>query len=165
MELRIKLTEQELYSFMKRGFYRGAGGIVSFVCVMFLLVIVALSWTSQTPAGRIVLLIGVVLVMMMQPFMLRRKAAAQLRDPEQSKEIAMRVDYNGIRAQQGSTKANIGWRQVEKVTRIGEMYVITLHSGRSYLIPDRVLTGTKKEQFAKILKTYVPSEKMKGIGS
>lgn len=163
MELRIKLTEQEIYTFLKHTFYRGARGAVSLLCVLLMILVVAVSWNRQPPAGRVILLAGVVLLILMQPFALRRRVAAQIKDPEQSKEIYLRIDYNGLKAQQGREKANIGWRQVEKVTRLSGIYVIGLRGGKSYLIPDRVLTGTKKAQFEKLLKTYVSAEKMKGI--
>ena len=163
MELRIKLTEQEIYTFLKHTFYRGARGAASLICVLLMILVVAVSWNQQPPAGRVILSVGVVLLILMQPFALHRRAAAQVKDPEQSKEMFLHLDYNGIKAQQGRDKANIGWRQVEKVTRLTGLYVVGLRGNKAYLIPDRALTWTKKEQFEKLLKTYVSAEKLKGI--
>ena len=38
-----------------------------------------------------------------------------------------------------------------------------LTKDRAYLFPERVLDGSKKEQFLNVIREYVPAEKRKGI--
>lgn len=163
MELRVKLLAKDIFIFSLYHFYKSAQGAVSIGCAALAAAIAAVSWPTQPEMVRLTFAIGVVLVIGSQPFMLYRKAVKQAMDPEQGKEVSYKLDYNGMRVQQGKDRAVIYWNQVVKVGRRSGLYVLYLNKARAYLIPDRVLSGDKKEQFLKIIRQYVAEEKRKGI--
>lgn len=163
MELRVKLTAKEMFLFTITHFYKSLTGILSVITTAMVVGIVAVSWSSQSGAFRAVLLAGVAFIVCLQPFMLYAKSARQARDPQLGKEIFYKMDYNGVKVQQGREKANIGWRQITKVGKIPGIYVLYLSKATAYLIPERTLSGGKKGQFLKLLDQYVDREKRKDI--
>ena len=107
--------------------------------------------------------LAVVLIACTQPFVLYRKAGREALDPQRSKETHFKIDYNGLRVHQGRDKAVIRWKQIIKVGKVSDIYVLYLTKDRAYLFPQRVLEGGKKEQFLNLLREYVPAELRKGI--
>lgn len=163
MELRVKLTAKDIFLFSVFHFYKTVVGGISVACTLMVIGIVAITWPSQTGFNRVVLLVGILFVTVCQPLTLYRKAVKQSKDPQAGKEIAYRMDYNGVHVQQGKDKANINWNQIVKVGRIPGITVFYLNRSRAYLFPDWALAGEKKTQFVKLLDQYVSKEKRKGI--
>lgn len=163
MELRIKLTAADIYKFSMYHFYRSAPGVISVFCTVMVFGVVAVSWNAQPPSWRIGLLAGAVIVAACQPLVLYRKAVRQTQNPLLSKEIFMKLDHNGIKAQQGKDKANLRWKQIIKAKKIPGMHVLYLDRSNAYLIPGWVLDGSKKEEFEDLIKKHVAAEKRKGI--
>lgn len=161
MELRIKLSAKDIFTFSIIHFYKTFTGFLSVITTAMVIGVVAMSWPEQSGAFRGILLLGVIVVICLQPFMLYVKSVRQTRDPQLGKELYYKLDYNGIRVQQGREKSNISWRQIAKVGRIPGIYVIYLNKSTAYLIPDWALSGGKKEQFLKILDQYIDREKRK----
>lgn len=163
MDLRVKLTAKEIFIFSIYHFYRSMAGAISVICAAMVLGVVIVSWSSQTGILRLVLFLSAVVVVVCQPFMLYRKAVKQAQSNETGKEIIYKMDYNGLKVQQGREKAVVYWNQIIKVRRLPGMYVMYLNRSRAYLFPERVLMNGKKEQFMKVLAQYVPADKRKGI--
>lgn len=163
MDLRVKLTAREIFVFSIYHFYKSMAGVISILCAAMVLGVVVVSWSSQTGILRLVLFLSAVVVVVCQPIMLYRKAVNQVRNNETGKEIIYKMDYNGLKVQQGREKAVIYWNQIIKVRRLPGIYVMYLNRSRAYLFPERVLDNGKKEQFMKVLAQYVPEEKRKGI--
>lgn len=163
MELRIKLTAKEIFIFSIIHFYKTMAGVFSVICAAMVLGVVVVSWSSQTGVLRLVLFLSGVVVVVCQPFMLYQKAVKQTQNTETGKEIFYKMDYNGVKVQQGKEKAVVYWNQILKIKKLPGIYVMYLNRSRAYLFPERSLVGGKKEQFLKVLIQHVPAEKRKGI--
>lgn len=163
MDLRVKMTARELFLFSVYHFYRSIPGIVSISCTFMALGTMAVIWSSQPALMRGVMALIFILVVAGQPFALYRKAVRQTADPQRSKEIHFKMDYNGIRVQQGKEKGALKWRQIVKVGRVSDIYILYLNKDQAYLIPGRVLDGSKKTQFLNLISQYVPAERRRRI--
>lgn len=163
MDLRIKVTAREIFLFSLHHYYHSTPGFISIGCTILALGAVAVTWPAQPGYMKGVLALAVILVAATQPFVLYRKAGREALDPQRSKETHFKIDYNGLRAQQGKDKAMIHWNQIIKVGRVSDIYVLYLTKDRAYLFPERALADGKKEQFLKLLREYVPAEKRRGI--
>ena len=164
MELRVKNTAREIFLFSMSHFYRSVPGIINVVCMIMALGLSAAVWGSQTGPMRVMLGAALAAALAVQPFVLYRKAAREAADPNRSREIHFKIDYNGLKVSQGKEKASIRWNQVLKVGKVSDIYIIYLTKNRAYLIPGRVLTGEKKEMFLGLIRQYVSTEKRRGIG-
>ncbi|MEG1575639.1 MAG: YcxB family protein [Clostridium sp.] len=163
MELRVKLMPKDIFMFSMYHFYQTIPGIISVACTILVLGVVAASWSAQPGVFRAIMLIGVVFVMVSQPFLIYQKAVRQTKDPQAGKEIYYKLDYNGIRVQQGKEKGTVSWSQVVKVRKIPGTFVVYLNRSRAYLFPYWALTGDKKTQFTSAINQYVSKEKRRGI--
>lgn len=83
---------------------------------------------------KAILALAVVLIACTQPFVLYRKAGREALDPQRSKETHFKIDYNGLRVHQGRDKAVIRWKQIIKVGKVSDIYVLYLTKDRAYLV-------------------------------
>ena len=163
MDLKVKMTAREIFLFSVNHFYRSLPGLISVGCTIMALGAVGVTWPAQPAVMRGVLALAFLLVLGSQPLILYRKAVRQASDPQLSREIHFKLDYNGIRVQQGKEKAVIYWKQIVKVGKVSDIYILYLTKDRAYLIPDRVLSGGRKEQFLDLVRQYVSAEKRRGV--
>lgn len=163
MDLRVKMTAREIFLFSVYHFYRSIPGCVSIACTIMALGAMGVIWYSQPAFMRGVMVVVFILVVFGQPFALHRKAVRQAAHPQLSREIHFKMDYNGIRVQQGKDKGSLRWKQILKVGKVSDIYILYLNKDQAYLIPERVLDGGKKEQFLELVRQYVPAEKRRRI--
>ena len=163
MDLRVKVTSRETFLFSLHHYYHSVPGFISIGCTILALGAVVATWPAQPGFMKAILALAVVLSACTQPFVLYRKAGREALDPQRSKETHFKIDYNGLRVHQGRDKAVIRWKQIIKVGKVSDIYVLYLTKDRAYLFPQRVLEGGKKEQFLNLLREYVPAELRKGI--
>ena len=163
MDLRVKVTSREIFLFSLHHYYHSVPGFISIGCTILALGAVVATWPAQPGFMKAILALAVVLIACTQPFVLYRKAGREALDPQRSKETHFKIDYNGLRVHQGRDKAVIRCKQIIKVGKVSDIYVLYLTKDRAYLFPQRVLEGGKKEQFLNLLREYVPAELRKGI--
>lgn len=163
MELKVTLTAKEIFLFSVHHFYHSVPGLISLGCTVLALLAGASALAAQSADAQGAVLAIMILVVVTQPYILYRKAVKKAADPQTSKQIQYKFDFNGIRVQQGKEKASLRWNQIDKVGKLFSIYIIYLTKERAYLIPVRVLPGGKKGQFLDIIKKYIPAEKRKGI--
>lgn len=163
MDVRVKLTVKDIFSFSIYHFYKSTMGVISIFCTLAVILVTVAYWSLQSGLFQVILLTGVILVAGSQPFILYRKAVRQTKDPALSREILLKFDYSGFKAQQGKDKAAIRWSQLLKVKRIPGMYVLYLEKGRAYLLPDWALSGDKKRLLLELIRAHVNEKKRKGI--
>ena len=161
MDLRVKVGAREIFLFSLHQFYRTMPGFFSIGCTLIAYGALFAVWGSLDTVMGIALFLAIAASMFSQVIMMRRRAEKQASDPNMSQETYFKFDYNGFKVTRGKEKAQIPWKQIIKVGKIKDIYVLYLTQNRAYLIPGEYLKNGREQKFLRLLKEYMPAERIK----
>lgn len=140
--------------FLLRFNYTRMSGILGILLGVASLVGLAVRWGAWTDNQKIMLVVIAFLFLIFQPFMLTKKAKAQLAQSEGQEPLLCHIDDEEISVSQGEASSRCLWKDVRKVVYgKGAVYVFT--SAIHATIITKEACGDRFEELVTFLKGKV----------
>ena len=151
MDFELKISAKDMSRFLLRFNYTRVSGILGILLGVASLVGLAVRWGAWTDNQKIMLVVIAFLFLMFQPFMLIRKAKAQIAQSEGQEPLLCHINEEEISVSQGEASSNCPWKDVRKVV-YGKSVVYVFTSAIHATIITEEACGDRFEELVTFLK-------------
>lgn len=163
MKISINMTRKDLFVYSIYNSFSGMKGFFNIAWTLVWIAALAVSFNvpEYQPARRIGMLVCIMLFTVIQPVMIWRRTGRSAKTKTFTQTIHLTLD-DKLLVQQAEASGELEWKQVRKVIRLKNMYVLDMGYGRAYLIPKRSIEG-REEEFLAVLCDKIPKNRRKGL--
>lgn len=161
-EFRVLMTAKNLWQFSLYHANKGYRGIFNVLFTVASLYLLITTWSENTGAYRLLMVLAAMMFTVLQPGLLYLKAKRQASLSVMKEPIQFVFTRETICVQQGGQKQELKWDQIGRIDGTRGMLVIYMDTVRAFLLPDEVM-GNQKEKFCAMLKEVLPKERRKRI--
>ena len=161
-EFQVQMTARDLWHF---SLYHANRGYLGFFNLLFTLAAVFLlitTWSQNTTAYRVLLVVLALLFPVWQPFQLYLKAKRQASLEVMKAPVYFVFQQSGLHIEQADQSQDLTWNQVVRVEGNRWMLMIYMDRIHAFLVPETAMNGQRSE-FCQMLKEVLPKEKRKRI--
>ena len=115
MDFELKISAKDMSRFLLRFNYTRLSGISGVLLGVASLVALAVRWGAWTDNQKIMLVVIAFLFLIFQPFMLIKKAKAQMAQSKDQEPLMCHIDEEEISVSQGEASSSCPWKDVRKV--------------------------------------------------
>lgn len=115
MEFELKVSEKDMSKFLLRFNYTRLSGLLGILLGVASLAALVIRWGAWTDNQKIMLVIIAVLFLVFQPFMLIKKAKAQVAQTKEQDALVCHIDEEQISVSQGEAVSSCPWSRVRKI--------------------------------------------------
>lgn len=151
MDFELKISTRDMSRFLLRFNYTRLSGILGILLGVASLVGLAVRWGAWTDNQKIMLVVIAFLFLIFQPFMLVRKAKAQIAQSEGQEPLLCHIDDDEISVSQGEASSSCLWKDVRKVV-YGKSAVYVFTSAIHATIITEEACGDRFEELVTFLK-------------
>ncbi len=154
MKFTFKYTTKAL-DLWKLSMYGTYGSMVGFVNIIFTIALILLTvkyWAQVNVMLKILLIIGVGLFTLIQPFLVYLKAKKQVQKiPDQ---IELSFNDQGVHINSEKEASHLEWKSIKGITKKPGMLILIASSRHGFILTDDVL-GAQKDEFLKYVQSKI----------
>lgn len=126
MDFELKVSAKDMSKFLLRFNYTKLSGMLGILLGFASLAALIIRWGAWSDNQKIMLVVIAFLFLIFQPFLLIRKAKAQVARTEEQEPLMCHIDEEQIRVTQGEAESACPWSNVRKIVYVkGAVYVFT----------------------------------------
>lgn len=164
MEIKVKMTAQNLFTYSMYNAYNGFKGIFSVIFTIAWIVILFATWNMEAAVWhqKLLMVFCILVFPVLQPYLLWKNTKKQAQTIGFSTPVTLRLEDNHIYIEQAGHCGDFEWPRIKKIVRIKSMFIMDMGYGRAYLIPNESIEG-REQEFVDLMKKQLPETKTKGL--
>ena len=146
IELKVKITGKELFSFMMKHTYSRFSGLFGLGLSLVALVLLVMSFGDGDDMKAIILLVIALLFTVVNPLMLYTRAKQQaLSNPVYKETLLYTLDESSISLKVNDTEESIEWEKILKWKKTGSVCILYTTDIHAILLPFSCMGDQRKK--------------------
>ena len=156
VEFKVKLTRNEMFTFLIKNAYRKPMGVISFLFGIGCFAVAGITCRQMGLQSTLLLILLGSIYTIIQPIMLWKSAGRQIaKNPVYKEELSYSFDDKGITVSQGESVTAKGWEECYKVADYGKVVIIYITVNNGIILPKAAI-GSQYGEFVKLAGEHLP---------